>query len=104
MGRAGSLDVSIQQRRFLACFAACASVTRAARWTHINRTCHYARLREDPTYEARFKEAERVAARTLEDEAVRRAHEGLHRAVRYKGKVVGYESEYTTLPLKRTAR
>lgn len=39
--------------------------------------------------------AEAQAARTLEDEAVRRAHEGLRKPVRYKGKIVGYETEYS---------
>lgn len=33
--------------------------------------------------------------RTLEDEAVRRAHEGINKAVRYKGKIVGYETEFS---------
>jgi hypothetical protein len=35
------------------------------------------------------------AARTLEDAAVRRAHEGLRKPVWYKGKIVGYETEYS---------
>jgi hypothetical protein len=35
------------------------------------------------------------AACTLEDEAVRRAHEGLRKPVWYKGKIVGYETEYS---------
>ena len=44
---------------------------------------------------ARFRQAEMQAARTLEDEAVRRAHEGLRKPVWYKGKIVGYETEYS---------
>jgi len=31
----------------------------------------------------------------LEDEAVRRAREGVRRPVRYKGKIVGYETDYS---------
>lgn len=33
--------------------------------------------------------------RTLEDEAVRRANEGIRKAVRYKGKIVGYDTEFS---------
>jgi len=46
-------------------------------------------------YSDAFARAEKVAGRTLEDEAVRRAHEGLRKAVRYKGKIVGWEYEYS---------
>jgi hypothetical protein len=52
-------------------------------------------MKEDPTYPDRFEEAKAKAARSLEDEAVRRAHQGCRREVRYKGKVVGYEIEYS---------
>lgn len=31
----------------------------------------------------------------LEDEAVRRGHEGVRKAIRYKGKIVGYETEFS---------
>lgn len=49
----------------------------------------------DPDYAERFRATEQKSARTLEDEAVRRAHEGLRKAVRYKGRIVGYETEYS---------
>ncbi len=94
-GRGGTIDSSGHQRRFLECFAACGRVVQAARWAKLSRNAHYNWMSEDPTYPARFKSAELRAARTLEDEAVRRAHEGLRKAVRYKGKVVGYETEYS---------
>lgn len=68
---------------------------RAARWAKLNRASHYNWMREDESYKERFREAEVTAARTLEDEAVRRAHEGLRKAVRYKGRIVGYETEYS---------
>jgi len=45
-------------------------------------------LDQDETYPARFREAMRVAIRTLEDEAVRRAYEGERKLVNYKGKPV----------------
>ncbi len=83
-----------KQRRFLACFAVCSSVTRAARWSKVARDTHYKWL-DDKAYADAFAATERVAARSLEDEAVRRAHEGLRKAIRYKGKIVGYETEYS---------
>src|SRR5580704_17843420 len=89
------IDSSQQQRRFLAAFAACANIVKAARWAKLNRACHYNWLKEDPTYKARFDAATSQAARTLEDEAVRRAHEGIKKAIRYKGKILGYETEYS---------
>lgn len=52
-------------------------------------------MRDFPEYKTAFAESEIIAARTLEDEAVRRAHQGVRKAVRYKGKVVGYEHEYS---------
>jgi hypothetical protein len=58
-------------------------------------------LRQDPSYPPRFKEAQARAAQALEDEAVRRAHEGLRKPILYKGKPVRdhgqmpYETEYS---------
>jgi hypothetical protein len=54
---------------------------------------------ESEAYRAAFEFAEIRATRTLEDEAVRRAHEGVRKAVRYKGKVVGTETEYSDMLL-----
>lgn len=84
------------QKRFLLCFAATGSILRAARWAKIHRQTHYDWLNNTlgnaTTYAEAFRTAELQATRTLEDEAVRRAHEGVRRAVRHKGKIVGYES------------
>jgi hypothetical protein len=76
------------QRRFPACFAGCCNVLRAARAAKVGRATHYQWMDEDPTYPARFREAQRVAVRALEDEAVRRAHDGERKLVTYKGKPV----------------
>jgi hypothetical protein len=93
------LDTAIhqpeRQRRFLAAFSACGSVVRASRSAKTHRQTHYFWLATDPSYPSRFRQAEMQAARTLEDEAVRRAHEGLRKPVWYKGKIVGYETEYS---------
>jgi hypothetical protein len=81
------------QRKFLAAFAVCGNLTKAARWAKVHRTSHYVWL-QDADYAEAFRLAEQRAVRTLEDEAVRRAHDGIRKAVRYKGRIVGYETEY----------
>jgi hypothetical protein len=82
------------QRRFLAAFSACASITKASRWAKICRHNHYLWM-DQPEYVKAFAEAELRAVRTLEDEAVRRAHDGITKTIRYKGRIVGYEKEYS---------
>lgn len=88
-------NLTVKQTRFLRCFEASCSVTQAARWAKIARRTHYDWVEQCPEYVKAFEQAEKVAARTLEDEAVRRAHEGIKKAVRYKGRIVGYETEYS---------
>lgn len=88
-------DLTPKQIRFLRCFEACASVTQAARWAKVVRRTHYDWLEQSETYRAAFERATTIAGRALEDEAVRRAHEGLRKAIRYKGRVVGWETEYS---------
>ena len=82
------------QRRFLACFSGCCNVLKASRAAKVARAQHYKWLAEDPTYPVRFREAMRVAVRTLEDEAVRRAHEGVKKLVTYKGKPIRVQGDY----------
>jgi hypothetical protein len=59
----------------------------------VHRQTHYFWMREDQTYPRRFKEAEVQAARSLEDEAVRRARAGIRRPVLHKGKQVYVQGE-----------
>lgn len=56
---------------------------------------HYDWMEDDPEYKAAFESAEPRARRTLEDEAVRRAHHGIKKVVRYKGKIVGFDIEFS---------
>ncbi len=90
-----SLGVDGHKKRFLACFAMCGRINEAAHWAKIHRNSHYGWMQEDPEYPARFKQAESEAARMLEDEAVRRAHHGIRKAIRYKGRIVAYDIEYS---------
>ena len=91
------LDAALQprdrQERFLAAFAECGSVLLAARWARVHRQSHYFWMHEDPTYPARFEDARIRAARSLEDEAVRRAKHGTAKPVLHKGKQVYVDGE-----------
>jgi hypothetical protein len=77
----------------LEAFAVSCSIQKAARWANIHRQTHYDWLRKDATYPARFAEARERATQTLEDEAVRRAVEGVRRPVLYRGKQVYIHGE-----------
>jgi hypothetical protein len=81
------------QARFLAAFAECGNTVRACRWSRVSRQMHYRWMKVDPTYPARFAEAKRRAIDRLEDEMVRRGHEGTRKPVLYKGKPVYIHGE-----------
>ena len=72
-------------RIFLRCYAETGSVTGAAAAARIHRSTHYRRLKSDPTYQAAFEAAGEVAIGVLEDEALRRAVEGVPEPVTYQG-------------------
>jgi hypothetical protein len=86
------LDTAIQQKdrqeRFLAAFELSGNVKQACHAARIHRQTHYYWLREDPTYAKRYEMARQLAAQSLEDEAVRRAMEGVRRPVLYQGQQV----------------
>jgi hypothetical protein len=83
-----NLGMKAAQRRFLACFGATLNATRSARMAKIDRQTHYRWMRDDPTYPARYREAQQHGIRALEDHAVKLEHEGVRRLVTYKGKPV----------------
>jgi len=84
----GQSDKDLHQTRFLAAFAESCSVQKAARWAGVHRQCHYDWLELDPSYPRRFSEARARAAQTLEDEAVRRAKDGVKKVLFYKGEPI----------------
>jgi len=71
------------------------SVTKAARTVGVARTYLYEVRREDPAFAAEWDAAWEEGTETLEDEARRRAHDGVARAkgVYYQGMQVGTEVE-----------
>ncbi len=95
MNDAALQNLTATQKRFLACYAACCSVLQAARWAKIHRQNHYDWLEENADYKLAFEKVKPQAAQVLEDEAVRRAVRGVTKAVRYKGRIVGYDTEYS---------
>lgn len=77
---------SKHQRAFLAAYRLTASLTRAAEAARVQRGLHY-RWLEDAEYAAEFERAKEEAAQTLEDEAIRRAHQGVDEPLSYKGQL-----------------
>lgn len=75
-------------RAFLAAYRATANITRAAAAAKVDRHAHYKLIETSAGYGKAFRAASKEAAQTLEDEAVRRAVEGVARPVMYHGKPV----------------
>lgn len=88
-----------KKRAFLAAYARLGNVTQAATAAGIDRSTHYAWLREEgpegDAYRAAFAQAEEEAADWLEAEARRRAVEGVEEPVYQGGKKVGTVRRYS---------
>jgi len=108
MPRSKKGDAYLKKRKFLAAYAATGNMSLAARSAGIAKSTHWDWLRAEaarPSGEREYTDAfhatQDEAAQTLEDEAVRRAHEGVKRPVMYKGAPVKqgrrilYETEYS---------
>ena len=72
---------------FLAAYVKTASLTKAAKAAKIERAMHYRWLAADEAYAIAFAAAQKQAAQVLEDEATRRAHEGVLEPVIYHGEL-----------------
>lgn len=77
-----------KKKAFLKAFAECGQISGAAVAVGMDRCRHYQWLKEDPAYVELFNEAEREAAVMLEDEATRRARDGVKSLVLYQGEPV----------------
>lgn len=80
-----ALNTTAKKRAFLAAYAETCSIIRAAKAAEVDRGTHYEWLRKDPGYAVRFHIAKEQAADALEDEAIRRAHEGMDKPVTVAG-------------------
>lgn len=76
-------------------FRVTASLTEAAKAVGIDRGAHYDWLRTDAKYPAQFDAARVEAAQSLEDEAIRRAREGVLEPIFYQGIACGAKRVYS---------
>ena len=84
-----------KQRAFLAAYMRVANVSRAAELAEIDRTSHYVWKQEDEEYRAAFEAAKELACEALEDEAIRRARDGVEEQVWFQGAVCGTVRKYS---------
>lgn len=74
-----------KQRAFLRAYAALGRVDLAAEASKIHRDTHYAWLHEETPYAHFFDQCREEVAQRLEDEAFRRAHDGIDKPVTVAG-------------------
>jgi hypothetical protein len=84
-----------KKRGFLAAFTTCGQVTKAAAAIGVDHSHHYYWLKTDQAYAAAFADAKAIQAASLEDEAIRRARDGVTRTVYHQGVAVGEELHYS---------
>src|SRR5260370_42537147 len=77
--------IDVHQQAFLSAYSETCSITSAARAAGLGRTVHYDWLAKDEGYRKAFAKAHEQAADALEDEAVRRAHEGTEKPITVAG-------------------
>lgn len=100
MARKGTNYTS--QKAFLTAYAACGKIVEAHRAAKLPHNQHWKWYKADEEYRKFFDEAQEAVIQKLEDEAIRRAHDGVKRPVMYKGQPVKlsgrrilYETEYS---------
>lgn len=84
-----------KQQVFLERYAEDGTITHAATAAGITRRTHYNWLESDEDYAEAFHAAEDAVGDMLEQEAIRRASQGVERAVYHRGEVVGTERHYS---------
>lgn len=91
--------VVISDRRkklFLDILARTGKVAHSARMAGYSDSSHVQRCkRNDPEFAEAWELAIEASMDTLEDEAIRRARDGVDKPVFYKGRVVGHEKQYS---------
>lgn len=92
------LDPAVLEH-FLRALAEYGIVKWAAEQADVSRVTIYRYYKNDPEFAARFDEAKRVGALGMEDEARRRAAQGIEEAVYYQGEEVGKHRKFSDLLL-----
>ena len=84
-----------KQNDFLKYLEEYGNITRAAKKAKISRATPYNWIDNDPAFKERFKKSAQIGIDALEDEAKRRAFEGVKKPVYQNGKLVGKVVEYS---------
>jgi len=84
-----------RRRDFLKAFAETLNIAESARRVDRDSDVHYYWLQTDPRYAECFEAVKAAAVQSLEDEAVRRAKNGVLVPVVSAGKVVAYARKYS---------
>jgi hypothetical protein len=84
-----------KQREFIEAFSQYASITKACKKSKVPRRTIYDWFAAEPMFKAEFDRATEQAIGALEDEAIRRAVEGVNKPVYQGGKKVGTVKEYS---------
>jgi hypothetical protein len=94
----------LQQRAFIAAFKVTHNTSSAAAAAKVDTNQHRMWLQRDEVYRKAWEDELEAIGQTLEDEALRRAHEGVKKTLYYKGKPIrtgrgksriAYETEYS---------
>ncbi len=80
---------------FLTSLAHTCNVSKAAEAAGVSRTCVYEWRKADPAFATEWEHARRVGAEALEDEAVRRAYEGVEEPIFFQGAQAGIVRRYS---------
>lgn len=93
--RPGTIRTANVREKFLEALASFANVTLACKKVGVTRSKIYEWRSEDPSFKKDWDDAIDLGTDSLEDEAVRRAHEGTLKPVYQGGKKVGSIREYS---------
>lgn len=88
-----------QKRALLLSYSVCLRLTDAIASAKIHRSLHYYWLKVDADYAEAFAEAQRMGAASLEEEAIRRARDGVTRKIFYKDEHIADEQVYSDVLL-----
>ena len=80
---------------FLAAFSTCGNISEAAKLADVERRTHYRWLAKDAAYVKAFDDATEQASDALEQEARRRAVDGVDEPVFYQGSECGVVRKYS---------
>lgn len=84
-----------RQDQFLTLYESNANITKSCEALGIPRKLIYNWLDSDPEFKAKFEASEKLALGVLEDEAVRRAVQGVEKPIFWKGRKIADVKEYS---------